>query len=82
MRKYRGSVIAWACICMAAEVIQKKKICRDSPLWFNCSLIPGELAKKCGMDLAKIIKDGGVKNLATYKKFSQPQYFNIAPSCT
>jgi len=83
MRKYRGSVIAWSCICLALEVITQKEIF-SSKIWDNCPFesIKGDSVKHCGSDLLKILKKGDVKNLAIYKKFSQPQYFGIAPTCS
>jgi hypothetical protein len=81
MRKYRPSLVAWACLCLAVDINFNCNEIFRSKIWEECPLgLQGLDVKACGYELLRVLKRSDVKNLAIYKKFCQDQYNGISRS--
>ena len=80
MRKYSSSIIAWACICLAQDIVFYGDSFHTN-LWdlypLDCNQ---QNVRECGMELLELVMDKRTKSCALYKKFSQAQYDFIASS--
>ena len=80
MRKYSSSVIAWACICLAQDIVFYGDSFRTN-LWEQYPLdVKKQHIQECGTELLELVMDKRRKNNALYKKFSQAQFDFIANS--
>ena len=80
MRKYSSSVIAWACICLAQDIVFYGDSFHTN-LWDQYPLdVKKQHIQECGTELLELVSDKRRKNYALYKKFSQAQYDFIASS--